>query len=141
MACICLISGKLSDIIGRKKIYVGIIFFICISISNLTYILEQGDWVAVYASQIVLAIFAAAYIGPEPSLQAEFYPANVRATALSISYNLATSIFGGTTPWVMQYLIQKTGSIASCAYYLIFASFISLIGIYFYKSSDHLAKE
>ena len=35
------------------------------------------------------AIMAAFYIGPEAALQAEFYPTQVRNTALSISYNVS----------------------------------------------------
>lgn len=141
MAIACVISGKISDMIGRKRIFVLIILSICISIHTLTNNLEQGSWYLVCITQITLALLAAFYIGPEPALQAEFYPTNIRSTALSVSYNLATSIFGGTTPYIIGYLYTHTSSLSGCGYYLIVTSIFSLIGLIFYKnrSKDSLS--
>ena len=83
---------------------------------------------------------AALYIGPEPALQAEFYPTEIRNTALSVSYNTATSVFGGTAPYIIESLVQNTGTITASVYYIIVASFTGLIALYFYKDrslQDH----
>jgi MHS family proline/betaine transporter-like MFS transporter len=79
------------------------------------------------------------YIGPEPALQAELYPTNIRSTALSVSYNTATSIFGGTAPYIMESLVQN-GSMGSAAYYIIACAVFSLVSLYFYVDrsvNDH----
>ena len=81
---------------------------------------------------------AAVYIGPEPALQAEFYPTAVRNTALSVSYNTATSLFGGTTPYIIESLIQNTGSITSSVYYIITAAILGLVALYFYEDRSLL---
>lgn len=139
MAIVTLFTGWLSDRIGRKKIFVLYnIGIVAIFALGLMEIFETGNFVAVIAAEIVLAILAAAYIGPEPALQAEFYPSGVRNTALSVSYNTATSIFGGTTPYVIETLVQKTGSINSCVYYIVVCAVASLIGLYFYKDRASL---
>jgi MFS transporter, MHS family, proline/betaine transporter len=139
MALVTLVAGYISDIIGRKKIFIlfniAIIIAFCLGFMNL---FETGDFPTIVSAQIVLAILAAAYIGPEPALQAEFYPTNVRNTALSLSYNTATSIFGGTTPYVMSYLTHKSGLANSCMYYIIGCASLSLIALYFYQDRSKL---
>lgn len=134
MAVVTILVGWLSDIIGRRKIYIVNLGIISSSCFFLMQILESGDLNTVMAAQIFLAILAAAYIGPEPALQASFYHTRIRNTALSLSYNIATSIFGGTTPLVLAYLFQETGTVISSAYYILVCSIISMIGLYFYKN-------
>jgi MHS family proline/betaine transporter-like MFS transporter len=92
-------------------------------------------------AQIIIAIMAAAYIGPEPALQAEFYPTNIRNTALSVSYNTATSVFGGTAPYIIESLVQSTGTLSSSVYYIIICALVSLIALYFYKDRSSLDHE
>ena len=135
MAIACMISGKISDKLkSRKRIFVFIIANLLISITAINDSIEFGDWSFVIFAQVVLSIIAAFYIGPEPALQAEFYPTEIRSTALSISYNLATSIFGGTTPYIIGYLYSKTHSLYGCGYYVIATSILSLIGLMLYKT-------
>lgn len=134
MAFITVLIGWLSDKIGRRKIYTINLLIIASSIFFIMRIFEDGSMQAIIVAQILLAVLAAAYIGPEPALQAEFYPTPVRNTALALSYNTATSLFGGTTPLVMEYLLQKTGSITSAAYYVLVCSMCSMIALFFYKN-------
>ncbi len=140
MAIMTLCSGYLSDIIGRKRFFIINLLLIIITIPFLMSKIEAGDFYYIIISQIILSILAACYIGPEPALQAEFYPTNIRNTALSISYNTATSIFGGTTPLVVEYLVQKTGTITSSTYYVIACAISSLIALYFYKDRSIIGK-
>jgi len=137
MAIITVVAGVISDRIGRRKIYIVNLLLITSSIFFIMRVFEYESVEYVIGAQIFLATLAAAYIGPEPALQAEFYPANIRNTALSLSYNIAVSIFGGTTPFVLEYLLQKTGSITSCAYYVLICSTFSMIALYFYKNRSH----
>lgn len=129
VATIC--AGWLSDRIGRRLVFV-IYLVIIISIAlPLLEVFEFGDFKAVVAAQIILALLAAFYIGSEPVLQAELYPTNVRSTALSVSYNTATSVFGGMTPYIMESLAQ-TGNIGKSAYYIIACCLLGLVSLYFY---------
>jgi MHS family proline/betaine transporter-like MFS transporter len=133
MIFITLFAGWLSDKIGRRKIFVFNLVFIITATPFLLDVIENSGFVAVAFAQIVIAIMAATYIGPKPALQAEFYPTSIRNTALSVSYNTAVSIFGGTTPYVIESLVQNTGTITSSVYYIISASVLGLIALYFYK--------
>lgn len=140
MAVVTIFAGWLSDKIGRRRIFVVNLLVIITSSVYLLKAFEFGNFYEVIVAQVIIAILAAVYIGPEPVLQAEFYPTNVRSTALSISYNAATSIFGGTAPYIMELLVQK-GSMGASAYYIIACSIFSLIALYFYvdrSSNEHL---
>ena len=143
MAVVTLLTGWLSDLIGRRKIYVVNLVLIIILSPILLEVFESGTFLAVTVAHIVIAIMAAAYIGPEPALQAELYPTNVRNTALSVSYNVATSVFGGTAPLVIVWLLQSTGTLTSSVYYIIGLSIVSIIGLFLYKDqslADHKVK-
>ncbi|MFK7973803.1 MAG: MFS transporter [Rickettsiaceae bacterium] len=128
-----LFAGWLSDKIGRRKVYVINIIFIIIATPFLLHIFEKESFLMVIIAQLILSVIAAFYIGPEPALQAEFYPSSIRNTAMSISYNTATSVFGGTAPYIIESLVQNTGTITSSVYYIVTAAIISLGALYFYK--------
>lgn len=128
-----LFAGWLSDKIGRRKIFIFNLISIMVTVPFLLDIIENSEFVHVIFAQIAIAIMAAMYIGPEPALQAEFYPTEVRNTAISISYNVATSVFGGTAPYIIESLIQNTGTITSSVYYILTTAIISLIALFFYK--------
>jgi MHS family proline/betaine transporter-like MFS transporter len=138
MIFITLWAGWLSDKIGRQKIFIINLIFIIIASPFLLKTISIGGFTMVAISMLILAIMAAVYIGPEPALQAEFYPTAVRNTALSVSYNTATSLFGGTTPYIIESLIQNTGSITSSVYYIITAAILGLIALYFYEDRSLL---
>jgi MFS transporter, MHS family, proline/betaine transporter len=133
MAVVTVLVGWLSDKINRRKIFVfNLVIIICAGPVIMT-VLQEGDFLAVSLAQVTLAIIAASYIGPEPALQAEFYPTNIRNTALSVAYNAATSIFGGTAPYIIESLVQNTGSLTSSTYYIITSAVLSLGALYFYQ--------
>ena len=134
MAIVTLFSGWLSDKVGRKKIYVVLNIVIMLSIFGIMDIFENGNAEGIWIAQIILSLLAAMYIGAEPALQAEFYPTNIRNTALSLSYNTAVTLFGGTTPYVLHFLLYKTGMVTSAAYYIIACAASSLCALYFYKN-------
>ena len=131
MIVVTILGGWLSDKIGRRKIFVINLVIIILTSTFLLESFEFGNFSSIIIAQIIIAILAALYIGPEPALQAELYPTNIRSTALSVSYNTATSIFGGTAPYIMESLVQN-GNMGSGSIYIIVCAVFSLIALYFY---------
>lgn len=132
----CLIAGYLSDLIGRKRIYYINLTTIIIFTPILTYIFTYSDFYLVAVAQLLLAVMAAFYIGPEPALQTELYPAYIRNTGLSVSYNLATSIFGGTTPVFIGYLAHVFLGLTAAYIYILVISILAIIALIFYKRTE-----
>jgi MFS transporter, MHS family, proline/betaine transporter len=67
---------------------------------------------------------------------AEMFPANARYTGISIGYNLAMALVGGTAPLINTYLVALFGTPLVIAYYLAFCAALSLVVISF-----HLPKQ
>jgi len=58
----------------------------------------------------------------------ESFPARVRYTGLSISYNFSMAIFGGTTPLICTWLVkQSNGDVWMPVYYLILTCIIGIV--------------
>ncbi len=130
MAVAALLGGYLSDRVGRLRFFALIMLLIAILIFPMVNYLMTGAFYQVVAAHIVLSSLAALYIGSEPALQCDIYPSNIRNTALSIAYNIATSIFGGTAPFVMQILASNpSASLYPCAGYMLLCSFSGLLAL------------
>jgi MHS family proline/betaine transporter-like MFS transporter len=56
----------------------------------------------------------------------EAFPARVRVSAVSIAYNLAVGVLGGTTPMVVTYLLAWSHDAMTPAYYLMGAAAVSV---------------
>lgn len=59
---------------------------------------------------------------------AELAPWRVRCTVLSVGYNVALAILGGTTPMVAEWLVARTHASLAPAVYLSIAAAITFIG-------------
>jgi hypothetical protein len=56
----------------------------------------------------------------------EAFPNAVRSSGVAVSYAVSVAVFGGTTQFMLAWLIGTTGSRLSPAYYVIASSIISL---------------
>ena len=58
----------------------------------------------------------------------EVMPEAVRTAGFSLAYSLATALFGGFTPAVSTWLIQRTGDRGAPGYWMMFAAACGLAG-------------
>src|SRR5699024_9651189 len=71
--------------------------------------------------------FVAALQGTMPSQLPSLFFTEVRYSGLSITYNVSASLFGGTAPLLIAWLIQVTATTFAPAYYLMFAAIVGII--------------
>jgi len=122
-----LIIGFLSDRIGVKKIIQGgLIGLILLTIPSFSLI-GSGNSFLVFFGLMILAVFSASFQGTMPSLLPSLFFTDVRNGALSITYNISASLFGGTTPLIVSWLISQTSNRMVPGYYVVFSSIIGLI--------------
>lgn len=118
--------GALSDRFGRKLVlFTGGIGLILFSVPLLGW-MGHGSIVSIVTGQFGFEIFIGCFAGASPAFIVEAFPKHVRCSGLSVGYNLAMSIFGGTVPMVAVYLITATGNVLSPAWYLVAASIIAV---------------
>jgi MFS transporter, MHS family, proline/betaine transporter len=77
----------------------------------------------------ILGVVVAGYQASLPALLAELFPIHTRTTGLSISYSFGVMIFGGFAPFIVQWLIEATGSKLAPSFYMMLAAGISIIAL------------
>ncbi len=71
-------------------------------------------------------LFSAGYAGLS-AVMVETLPTGLRYSASTVGYNFCMGLFGGTTPLVATYLVERTADEFTPAYYLMAAAVISLM--------------
>jgi MFS family permease len=90
-----------------------------------------------FVLRFVLAIAAtSAFIAVVEAL-----PARIRSGALSVIYALAISIFGGSTQFVVTWLIRVTGNPLAPAWYMFVAALLGVVALIFAKETAPVGSE
>ena len=129
------IMGALSDRVGRRPLFIASALGYMILAYPMFLLASSGSVAGAFIAQLVLVVLLAVYSGPGPAVYCELFPTKVRYTALSVGYNIPVAIFGGFAPFIATWLIQSTGSILSPAYYVIAASTVTLITMFWVKET------
>jgi len=126
------IMGKLSDQIGRKKLYVcGTVLMILYAFPYF-WILHTGSAFGVIAATVIgLGIIWAPITAVLGTMFSEIFKSNVRYTGISLGYQIGAAVAGGTAPLVATALLNAyNNSYVPVALYIILTSIISLIAIW-----------
>ena len=119
--------GALSDRVGRKPLLMAS----CVGYALLTYplflVLNTGSLVAAILAHVVLGSLLAVFISTSVAALTELFPTRVRYGGFSIGYNFSVAIFGGSSPYLAQYLLSTTGNPLSPAFIVIVAAVMTLL--------------
>lgn len=129
MVVTCVFAGGLSDRIGRKKMLVIAALLLLVGPHPLLWLVKALPTLPVMiVVQSAFCILAALFVGVAPAALAETFPTRVRSTGMSLSYNTATTIFGGFAPAILTWLSQGGGTFAP-AWYVSAAAICALIAL------------
>ena len=118
--------GHLSDVVGHKRMLVaGSVATVILSVP-LLMLAATGTLAAVALAQLGLALLAAIFLGTLPAVYVSLHGPAVRSTALSVSYNMALALFGGTAPLIATLLVKATGWPAAPGLYLVLTALVCL---------------
>lgn len=131
------VSGWASDFLGRKPMIVGGLLSCAIVAGPAFMLLSKGTFALALWGQLLLLVPLFLLGAPVYVALVEYFPAKVRYSSGAISYNLAQSIFGGTTGLVSVWLIGKTSSVTAPGWYLAGLTLLSgIIALFAYKAKD-----
>ncbi|WP_328347017.1 MFS transporter [Streptomyces violaceus] len=127
--CVINYVGRLSDRFGRKPLLMtGMLGFLFLSVPSFLLI-RQGSVVLIALGLLLMGLSLVTMLGTMSAALPAIFPTHVRYGSLSVAYNLATSLFGGTTPLVITALISAFDSTLMPAYYATGAAVIGVIAV------------
>ena len=133
--CMIPLVGLLSDIVGRKPVYLtGAVLTAFWGFVGFPMMDTGNDWIVMAAITLGLAIESLTY-APYSALMTEMFPTNVRYTALSLCYQFAPILAGSLAPLIALSLLQKFDSSTPIALYLVGAAVISIVAVSFAKET------
>jgi MHS family proline/betaine transporter-like MFS transporter len=123
------LSGWLSDRIGRKPILVtGTLALVFLS-WPFFWMMHHATNTMIFLGQLGFAIIIGWVWGANPAALAELSPRHVRVSAFSVAYSVCLALFGGTTPVIAAYLLQRTSDDFAPVWYLIALGVVSLVAV------------
>jgi MFS transporter, MHS family, proline/betaine transporter len=127
--------GRLNDRFGRKPVLMtGMLGFLIFSVPAFLLV-KQGSVIAVAAGLLILALSLVCFLATMSAALPALFPTQVRYGALAIGYNVSTSLFGGTAPFVVIWLISVTDNDLMPAYYSSAAALVGMIAVLFMRET------
>jgi MFS transporter, MHS family, proline/betaine transporter len=128
MMAVITFVGRWSDRVGRKPLwYLSAIGFIVFSVPMFA-IMPRGIGFAVIGF-MVLGLLLVMQLGHISATFPAMFPTHIRYAGFAISYNVSTSLFGGTAPLVNEAMISKLGTNLFPAYYMMAACAVGIVAI------------
>jgi MFS family permease len=121
------IGGAISDIVGRRPM---LVFFTVATLATaypaMLWMTGAPSFERLLGVELWFSCIFGCYNGAMIPFLAEILPPEVRTSAFSLAFSLATAVFGGFTPAISTYLIHATGNPASPALWLCAAAICGL---------------
>ncbi|MDM5198110.1 MFS transporter [Fictibacillus enclensis] len=124
--------GYLGDRIGRNKIQISALILTIILSIPAFMLAGNSNGINAFWGVLILGCLLTAFQGTLPATLPSLFFTNVRYGSLALTYNVSTSIFGGTTPLIVAWLVKETNNNMVPAYYLMAVCIIGIIVVAFF---------
>jgi MHS family citrate/tricarballylate:H+ symporter-like MFS transporter len=123
------VMGALSDRIGRRPLLIGFtVLTILTSYVAMSWLVAAPSLPRMLAVELWLSLLYGGYNGAMIVTLTEVVPSEVRTVGFSLAYSLATALFGGFTPAVSTWLIERLDNKAAPALWMTFSAVCGLAG-------------
>jgi MFS family permease len=125
------LGGWLSDRFGRKPIMIVPWLFLAMAVFPAFLMLDHlRTSGALYAACAVLGCLSTLSSATIIVAITELLPQRVRSSAIALIYALAISVFGGSTQFLVAWLIRATGNPLAPAWYMFCGVIIGLVALF-----------
>ena len=122
-------GGAISDRLGRVRTFQIGYGFLALWAVPMWFLIDTGNIVWYFVALFVMTFGLGLSYGPQASLYAEMFPANVRYSGVSIGYALGAILGGAFAPMIAEALMGATGQSWTIGVYIAIAAIVSLIGV------------
>ena len=128
-------GGRVSDRLGRVRTFQIGYAFLALWAVPMWFLIDTGNIVWYFVALFVMTFGLGLSYGPQASLYAEMFPANVRYSGVSIGYALGAILGGAFAPMIAEALMSSTGQSWTIGIYIAVAALISLAGVSMVKET------
>ena len=126
--------GAFSDRVGRKKMWWFSMVGLFVMALPMYWLMGQSFGLALLG----FAVLGLLYIPQLSTISATFpamFPAHVRFAGFAVTYNVFTSIFGGTAAPLNEAVVESTGFLEFPAVYVMIGCVVGMIALIFLKET------
>lgn len=121
------LMGALSDRMGRRPmLFSCTILFLATAYPTLSWLTTAPSFSRLLIVELWLSFLYGSYNAANVVYLTEVLPAGVKASGFSLAQSIASAIFGGFTPAICTYLINRTGNPAVPGLWLSFTAVTAL---------------
>jgi MHS family proline/betaine transporter-like MFS transporter len=128
-------AGWLSDRIGRKPLMLLASMGGLICALPLFWLLNHPSELLAQLGQLGLVLLTGAYYGALPATLVEAAPPTVRCTTVALGYNLCVGLFGGLSPLVATWLVERTGNEIAPAFLIVASAAVTFVTIFWFRET------
>ena len=137
--CVIPMVGKLSDLLGRKPVYLtGAVLGATWGFFAFPMMDTGNDLVIMAAVTIGLLFHAMMYAG-QPSIMAEMFPTRMRYSGVSLGYQVTSIVAGSLAPIIASILLRSSGSSVPVAVYLLVACAVTVVAVLALKETKGIS--
>lgn len=135
--------GVWADRFGRKTVLIAsrVIFVLTVYPAYRILTAPYATPLTIVAMNMLVNLIASVGIGSLYAFLPEAFPKSVRSSGLAILYALGVTIFGGTTQFVVAWLIDLTKDPMVPAWYQIVANLAAIVGVALLKPHPDVLRE
>lgn len=120
--------GLLADRWGRRNAMVyGCAANAIAIVPCLVWLHASPGFATLLTIELIVSVLTQIVNAATPTALAELFPTTVRSRGLSVTYNVAVTLFGGTAPFVITVLVAQTGNDLMPGYYATAGMILSLV--------------
>jgi len=123
------VMGLLSDRIGYQRLFNLGLVSIILFIFPVFILLNQHNFSHALYGELLLSVLLSPINATISTLVTDMFPVDIRASGISIGYNIGQALFGGTAPLIALTLVEYTGNPLSPAWYIFGWTIIVLISV------------
>ncbi|WP_328713349.1 MFS transporter [Nocardia salmonicida] len=123
------LAGRLGDRVGRRPVYLAG------AVAAATWgffafpMMDSGNSAIILSAIIIGLVFHGFMYAGQPAIMAEMFPTRMRYSGVSLGYQVTSIVAGSLAPIIAVKLLDEFGSSVPIAWYLAFASTVTVIAV------------